>query len=110
MRVFRYTSARGGKDSLLMATNELLFAAPLSGDRFEIGNAEIQSGQIIYRFICPACDFIPMEAKSGRIKGQKADGNRWLIDATVYLGADIHGTPYSDTLHIKQYFTPGEVR
>ncbi|MBE7176176.1 MAG: hypothetical protein INR69_07225 [Mucilaginibacter polytrichastri] len=105
-RVFRYNQTF---TSITASMRDLLFSVPMSDNRFEIGNAEITSGRVVYRHICPACNTIDLKPAGGIIKGQKADGNRWLIDATVYLKADLPGQAVSDTLHVKQYFIPGEV-
>ena len=85
-------------------TTKLYAPSLLNQTRFLITDKQIRDGAVTYVNACPTCFLAPLKPVGGYVKGSKADGNRWLIDAVVVL--QDASAKYSDTLYLKQYFTP----
>lgn len=86
------------------SVSRLLISAPADGNTFTLDKSAIRSGFTAYAFSCINCDNIPLHPVDGQVKGEKADRNRWLIDARIVLAGPQNDTPV-DTLYVKQYFS-----
>jgi hypothetical protein len=99
-RVFSYNAVN---NKLCSATARLYFKTALSNADFTIGSSQIASGQVLYNFTCPCCDYINQQPIGGEIKGTLVGSGKWLIKAIVLLGNP--SAKGADTLKINQYFT-----
>lgn len=68
-----------------------------------VSGSQITSGQVLYSFTCPCCDYINQQPIGGEIKGSLVSPGKWLVKAVVLLGNPISKS--IDTLKINQYFT-----
>ncbi|MEO3405806.1 hypothetical protein AAFN85_17975 [Mucilaginibacter sp. CAU 1740] len=99
-RVFAYNAVN---NNLCNASAKLYFKTGLSNADFSISSSQITSGQVLYNFTCPCCDYISQQPVGGEIKGTMVGSGKWLVKATVLLGNP--SVQRIDTLKINQYFT-----
>lgn len=99
-RVFSYNAV---DNKVCSATAKLYFKTGLSNADFTISGSQITSGQVLYNFTCPCCDYISRQPIGGEIKGTLAGNGKWLVKAVVLLGNPLSKSV--DSLKINQYFT-----
>ncbi|MFC5284187.1 hypothetical protein [Pedobacter alpinus] len=96
--------------SSVVAQRTLYFKAPMEGNSFQINENAIKAGAVVYKFVCPTCNWIDYKPIAGYVKGinttpdKPAAEAKWLIEASVILKADLTDSEIRDTLYVKQYF------
>jgi hypothetical protein len=84
--------------------------APMQGNSFTMGKADIAAGKVEVLDICPECNTVAMVAVDGYVIGKnltpgaRADQARWEIEAKIIRHAIDGGGLLKDTLDIKQNF------
>jgi hypothetical protein len=99
-RVFLYSATN---NNVCSASAKLYFKTALSNADFTISSSQITSGQVLYSFTCPCCDYISQQPVGGEIKGTRISSGKWFVKAVVLLGNP--SVQRIDTLKINQYFT-----
>lgn len=92
-------------------TTKIYVKAPMQGNSFSLGKADILAGRVLFIQICPACSLIPLKPVDGYVKGinrdpgKRADQTRWLLEAKLILQG-VNEPAIKDTIYFKQDFYP----
>lgn len=96
--------------------SKLYIKAPMTGTSFYLDKSSITAGQVLLYRNCAACLMAPLTPiKDGYVKGinldpgKPADQARWLVEARIILEDTNGGSPFKDTLYIKQHYYPNFV-
>jgi len=92
-------------------TTKIYIKAPMQGNSFSLGKADIIAGRVLFIQSCPSCNLIALKPLDGYVKGvnrhpgRRADQTRWLLEAKILLQG-INEPAVKDTIYFKQDFYP----
>ncbi|MNI20608.1 hypothetical protein D3C87_699620 [compost metagenome] len=101
-RIFWVRSQGNGR------TYWLYIQAPMLVEKFLLTDTDVKAGKVKYVSSCPYCFGIEYKAIGGTVKGIKvaktnSSPEKWLIEASVGIGAEGSTEPVS-TVAFKQYY------